>query len=243
VEQEYIPCNLCGADDTSPWLEGKAGCAVICNRCGLIYVNPRPKFEETQEHYNENYAEYFIQRAPSKLRRAGKILKGINKRKKPPGRFLDIGCNAGFILKTAADLGWEAFGVEPSAPAAEYARETYGLDVKNCILEEAGYKDGFFDVITTFNVIEHVSDPMGHFREIRRIMKDDGLLLIWTPNASHPKARRNRAGYFMLDHIEHLYYFHRSVMYDMLDRAGLRFAGLAGLNLKPGMKIYARKKL
>ncbi len=238
---KHVNCNLCGADDASPWMTGAAGSAVICNKCGLIYVNPRPPLEEVHEVYDEAYADNFISRSPAKLRRAARILKGISERKQPPGAFLDIGCNAGFIIKTAADLGWSAVGVEPSAAAARHARETFGLDVRNCFLEQAGFADRQFDVITTFNVIEHDENPLGHFKEIRRIMKDDGLLLIWTPNASHIQARLNPKKYFMLDHVEHLYYFHRKTMYEMLKAAGLRFDGLAGLNLKPGMKIYARK--
>jgi len=239
----YVRCNLCGADDTSPWLEGSAGKVVICNKCGLIYVNPRPPIEWVQEIYDEDYSSYFIKRAPKKLRRARRILKGIHKLTRPPGRLLDIGCSAGFFIQASKEAGWDVDGVEPSLSATTYAFQTYGLKIFNGLLEQAAFPARSFDVITSFNAIEHDEDPLNHLREICRILKDDGLVLIWTPDASHPWARCHRKKYFMVDRIEHLYYFHRKVLYRMLDAAGLRFAGLAGMNLKPGMKIYARKKV
>jgi len=103
-------------------------------------------------------------------------------------RLLDVGCSSGALLLVARDLGFQTAGVEPAGKAADTAR-SFGLDVYNGLLHEANYTDDGFDIVTMFEVVEHLIDPVTVVREIHRILKPGGVLLIGTGNAASWTAR------------------------------------------------------
>lgn len=238
-ELEYIDCDLCKTGD-SPELLVKGGSRLVkCNGCGLIYINPRPKQGSLKEKYAGDYSLGYIAKEASKRRRAKKIVRNIAKFKKG-GKFLDIGCSAGFILEAARDKGFEPYGVEISPCALKYAREELGLDVFGGYVEDAHFPDKTFDVITIYSVLEHVPRPTQFLREIERILKDDGLVEIWTPDIGHSKARRMGADW---PHIfsDHIWYFTLDTIGKVLNKAGLEIYKNQ-FTLKDGFKVYARKK-
>jgi 2-polyprenyl-3-methyl-5-hydroxy-6-metoxy-1,4-benzoquinol methylase len=97
-------------------------------------------------------------------------------------RLLDIGCSSGALLHVASNLGFNVTGVEPAEQAASTAKEA-GFEVYNGLLNEACYPDNTFDIITLYEVIEHLTDPLSLVREVYRILKPGGLFLIGTGNA------------------------------------------------------------
>lgn len=97
-------------------------------------------------------------------------------------RLLDVGCSSGALLAVASDLGFSVAGVEPASKAA-VAAQLAGFEVFSGFLHEANYPDKSFDVITLFEIVEHVGDPLVLIAECRRILKPGGVLVINTPNA------------------------------------------------------------
>lgn len=148
----YVSCDLCGGDDTEPLFIKDNQKVVKCKRCNLVYINPRPIEEILKETYNGDYSLGYIVKKASKRKRAKKIVKRIFRFKKE-GRFLDIGCSAGFILEAAREKGFETYGIETSPQALSYAREELKLKVLDVYLEDACFADNFFDVITMYNVL------------------------------------------------------------------------------------------
>jgi SAM-dependent methyltransferase len=117
---------------------------------------------------------------------------------------------------------WELHGVEINPYAAEIARDRYGLQVRIGTLIEAAYPAHFFDVITMWDVLEHLHQPLENLREIDRILKPDGLLILRVPNVSSWDAKlfkRSWAGY---DAPRHLYVFSPSTLEELLLKAGFR---------------------
>lgn len=104
------------------------------------------------------------------------------------GKLLDIGCATGKFLEMARSNGWDVYGVEISAYAANRARNR-GLNVHTGTLESASYDTGFFDIITAFDVLEHLVDPKGFLHEVRRILKPGGTFILLTPNAGAYRAK------------------------------------------------------
>ena len=143
------------------------------------------------------------------------------------GRVLDVGCATGFFLEVASDAGWEAHGVELSPFAAKVAQRKFGSRIFNGTLEQATFPDGYFDLVTLSDLIEHVPDPDGFLDEVRRILKPGGCVMVVTPNVqsvsallmgklwSHYKA-------------EHLLYFTPHTLRTLLERHGFTTMHVGG---------------
>lgn len=201
---------------------------VQCSHCGLVYQNPRPTPAEMDAHYPPEYAPYQSGRGP----RPGRLLQlaydyGMRKRgrfvtrHKQAGTLLDIGCATGVFLDAMRRQGhWELHGVEVNPDVAEVARRDHRLDVFAGTLEEAAYPDNHFDVVTLWDVLEHLHDPAATLREIHRILKDDGIVVIRVPNLASWDAQwfgRYWAGY---DAPRHLCVFSPQTLACMLAGAG-----------------------
>lgn len=126
-------------------------------------------------------------------RRLGHALRLLGPRQSPP-RLLDVGCSSGSLLAVAADLGFSVVGVEIASNAAQTAQHK-GFEVFPGSLHEAHFPDKSFDVITLIELIEHVRDPLVLLSECRRILKQDGIIVINTPNADSWTARFMREGW------------------------------------------------
>lgn len=137
----------------------------------------------------------------------------------PAGRMLDVGCGLGFLLSGVADE-WERHGVEVSAFAAGHAAR-YG-QIHQGLLEEAGYPDRHFDLVVIYHVIEHVADPLALLKEIRRILKPCGWLILGTPDFDSGAARRYGANYRLLHDVTHISLFSNESMHRFLRDHGFR---------------------
>lgn len=236
---ENINCPICEINDTLP-LYTKAGFKIVkCKICGLIYVNPQPSPKELKEEYKGNYSQGYIDKKESKQNRAKKILKGVCKYKRA-GNFLDVGCSAGFILEAARKRGFVVFGCEISPIALKFAREKLNLNIKAAFLNEANYPSDYFDVITMYNLLEHIPNQGPFLREVNRILKKDGIVEIWTPDMGHIKSKIKKERWASLIPPEHLFYFTKKTIKLLLEKNGLRIKKNR-FTLKDCLKIYVEK--
>jgi len=99
------------------------------------------------------------------------------------GRILDIGCATGYFLEAAQQEGYEPFGVEYSGWAARIAQDKFGTDnIFTGILEQSHWEQGSFDIITMFDLFEHVRHPAQMLSLTASLLKKDGLIMIMTPD-------------------------------------------------------------
>ncbi len=201
-----------------------------CEKCGLIYLNPRPTKEQLANYYPKDYLAHIpaIDDEPSLFlrlnRRYGlsRKCKAITARKRR-GRLLDVGCGTGNFAHEMEKLGgWEVMGLDTSQSAAHYARKRFGLEVYVGELEEACFPDQHFDVVTLWDVIEHLPDPKGSLAEIARILRTDGLLVIGTPNGDSIDARLFGPFWSHWDAPRHFYLFSPHTLKQMLSQVGFQ---------------------
>ncbi len=144
--------------------------------------------------------------------------------RRPPARLLEIGAAHGGFLRLATLAGFEATGIEMSPSIVEFARRTFDVDMCVGPLETAGYADASFDVAVAFDVLEHLHDPAATLREIRRVLRPAGILLIQTPEyPARGAAELVEAGDPFLVHLcapEHVYLFSASSLEKILARTG-----------------------
>lgn len=186
-----VKCNLCGSDNfkvlenvrISP-LGGESR-LVRCKKCGLAYLNPQ--HEEAEER--RFYASECFEKDPIEVWTTERLgifkhnLKLIKRRKKG-GRLLDLGCGMGQFIKIAKDDGFDVLGMDISKPAVEYARRNFGLEIIESTLKDAGLNGDSFDVVTAWNTIDQLSNPLGELKEIYRILKNGGIVAIRVPNVN-----------------------------------------------------------
>jgi len=121
------------------------------------------------------------------------------------GRLLDIGCGSGAFLAKMRELGWNVTGVEFDRKTVKVAREHFGLNIYEGTLEEADFFENEFDVLTMNHVIEHFYDPITTLKEVYRILKPGGKLVIITPNIESLGARLFGRAWLHWDPPRHLY--------------------------------------
>jgi SAM-dependent methyltransferase len=141
----------------------------------------------------------------------------------PPGRLLDVGCAEGYFLDAAAEVGWETYGVELSECAGSRALAK-GHRVLFGEVSDAGWADGFFQVITLWDVLEHLDEPQTALRKLSELLAPDGLLLVMTPDLSSTVARALGERWWSVVDM-HLHYFTPRTLTLLLRRCGLRPVG------------------
>lgn len=190
-------CLICNSKNFKAYLnfeEEKAN-FVRCQDCNLVFLNPQPSPKFLSRHYDEDYiyesedeintklAKLFhdelkpnLQLAEMKMDRIEEYT-GLDR-----GRILDVGCGVSLFLKEAQMRGWQIFGIEPSKPAVKFVKERLFIDITCRFFPDERLPDNFFDVVTLWEVLEHLSDPVNALREAYRILKPEGLLFLTTPN-------------------------------------------------------------
>jgi SAM-dependent methyltransferase len=124
------------------------------------------------------------------------------------GRLLDIGCGVGYFLEEAGALGWTPYGTEYGEHAVELARAK-GFHVVDAATSnaESWVEPGTFDVVTAFEVLEHVVDPALEVALIARALRPGGVFYCTTPNFAALSRRLLRSRWSVIDYPEHLNYF------------------------------------
>lgn len=131
----------------------------------------------------------------------------------PPGRILDLGCGLGYLL-SGLDNRWEKYGVEVSHYAAQHAKQ-YG-EIFIGELPDAHYPANNFDVVFMHHVIEHIASPETVIREVYRILRDEGRLVLGTPDFDSGVARRFGEKYRLLHDSTHVSLFTNDSMHRFL---------------------------
>jgi SAM-dependent methyltransferase len=135
--------------------------------------------------YDAYNAGYYSERITNKSKKhMMKYVKFL--RKGSSVKMLDVGCGQGFYVKQAIDQGIDAYGIDISRHALENALAEVKDRITFGSITEIPFADEEFDVVTAFDVIEHINpkDTLNMIWEIRRVLKPDGIIIITTPNSN-----------------------------------------------------------
>lgn len=240
---QWVRCDLCGQDNykilyPSTYTEKDfpdnlvnsfkyassdraRGNIVRCLNCGLVYMNPRDKdIPAIYESVDED--KYYLSSEEERKITSERDLKqlesliGSHKGR----RLLDVGCSYGFFLDVAKNHGWEVYGCELSKKQCQFASRkhprVYCQELKKCPFQE-----NFFDVITLFDVIEHLSSPSDFLESAYGVLKKNGTLVTVAPDLSSLPARV--MGKYWLNFARmHLYYFEPNTIRELYKKSGFQ---------------------
>jgi SAM-dependent methyltransferase len=160
------------------------------------------------------------------------------------GRVLDVGCGAGRFLWRLRSSGWEVSGLDISEAAAASARENYGVEVAVGTFPHEHFPADSFDVVTFWNSLEHMYDPVDVLASAAKVMPEGGKVYIAVPNFASYGAERFRENWFPLDLPRHLNHFTPESIAEALRRAGFELSWVRGLRRSSALRrsaVYARK--
>lgn len=253
----HVRCNLCGRDDwqvrfaTSiqesdlPDVRNfRCTCAgygshaqiVQCRHCGHVYANPRWVGDELLQAYAAVVDETYHQERAGRRKTFAKHLQALENVVGAANgrRLLDVGAYTGVFVEVAKDAGWKAEGIEPSAWAAKVAREN-GQLVHQGTLDTPELQGRSFDVITMWDVIEHLDDPSAEVGKILKLLEPGGIFAVHTMDIDSPIARVMGPRWpWLMD--MHVHYFSRRTMALLLEQNGFEniWVGAQGRYLSLG---------
>jgi 2-polyprenyl-3-methyl-5-hydroxy-6-metoxy-1,4-benzoquinol methylase len=141
-------------------------------------------------------------------------------KRQPPGRILDIGCGEGHFLAEMRKHGWEPIGLDRDPRKAAFARDVLTIEAHGRRFEDADFASEAFDAVTMWDSLEHLHHPRAALREIRRILKPEGYLLLRVPSLDSLDARLFGPYWAGLDPPRHLTVLSRKTLLRLLGEAG-----------------------
>jgi len=212
-----------------------------CTACSLIYVDPMPSNEELSLFYqNYHKTTQYTGKLDSKLRRAKKRIRLVKWRVKGR-RFVDVGCNVGFAVEAARRLGLESLGIDIDESSIRLGKSLFPeamLEIMS--VQELAASGSTFDLIYCSEVIEHLLNPVEFVEALSKILNNNGVLFLTTPDIDHFSLPEDILSWDGVRPPEHLLYFSKKSLNALLGGHGfgnVRFQ----FNLKPTLKVYARK--
>lgn len=219
-----VPCPACNGLETELYLDGddseidpksvgssrtllSHGRLLRCTSCGVAYRSFRPTPGQLSNLYRVADDATYEAEMPNRLRTARRHLRIIEKHVPFRGSVLDVGCASGAFLRLMRESGWRVTGVEPSLAQSRRATETLGSSatIQQCVLQEASLQGGF-DLVTMWDVLEHVTSPTEFLGLAAAQLRPGGYLVLNVPRIDSMAARLLGARWPVLL-AEHLCYF------------------------------------
>jgi dolichol-phosphate mannosyltransferase len=226
VDLEIIDCVWCENKNAEFFTHKNNHKIYKCNECKMLFVSPLPDLVEVydQDYFagageGFGYVDYDKDKEPM-IPTFNKYLDLLVGKKEPTDiTLLDVGAATGFFMSLAEARGFSTTGIEISDFAASLGRQKR-LNIITGDLLKAPFMNGYFDVVTMCDVLEHVTDPKAILLETKRILKPEGLLLINTPDAESVVARMFGKNWHLLVPPEHLHYFSPKNLSKFLEKIG-----------------------
>lgn len=210
-------CITCSNETLAPLgAEYSHAYLVRCMSCGLTFGKRVPTQAELAAHYNKYLRNNAI--SPVTIKRYEELLEQFEPYRKN-NKILDVGCGDGHFLAVAKTKGWEVYGTE-------YTDEAVTVCLKKGITIHKGHIQEFtlaanFDVITSFEVLEHINDGIEHVAKISSLIRSGGLLYFTTPNFNALSRRVLGGKWKIIEYPEHLCYYTPSTLHALMKMSGL----------------------
>lgn len=229
-------CPACGATVLKPMMacvdysvSKELFTIQVCESCTLRFTNPRPSLAEIGRYYEtEEYISHTDAAAPGLINRMYRRVRSYTLRRKraliesflPKGSMLDIGCGTGDFAGAMQKAGWQVVAVEPDVDAAALARGKNNIEV----YDEAWLRETEtqFDFISMWHVLEHVHGLEERFKQLGKLVRAGGFLVIAVPNPESVDAAHYGTAWAAWDVPRHLYHFPPQMLRERVEKEGFK---------------------
>jgi 2-polyprenyl-3-methyl-5-hydroxy-6-metoxy-1,4-benzoquinol methylase len=176
-----VKCGICANESKLVWKDRQYK-LYKCKNCETDFLHPLPLHPEKiydKNYFHKWYINYYLERKRYLIKLFSKIEKYV----KLKGKLLDVGCVIGILLEVAEEKGCEVYGQEVSSFASSYSTEK-GFNVHKVSLPETKLPENYFDIITIFDVLAHLKDPLSYLKSCKKLLKPGGFIIIKTPSYS-----------------------------------------------------------
>ena len=234
----YTRCPACNSLALKPVFDtldysvsGKSFSIWECTDCSLRFTQDVPDRNSIGQYYkSEDYISHtntskgFINRLyqivrKKTLRQKRKLICKISGKEK--GTLLDVGSGTGAFVNEMKQNGWDVTGLEPDEDARNVAKENFQCELKSTD-ELFDLSENDFDVITLWHVLEHVHDLQGYLQQFKKLLKQDGKLVIAVPNYTSFDASVYKEFWAAYDVPRHLYHFSPDSMKLLVAKNGMK---------------------
>ncbi len=190
-----------------------------CSDCHLMYSSRRPTPKALQDIYTQVEDNLYLQEEAGRLKTFGVAIDDLNRFCPKRGKLFEIGSYTGVYLEIAKKKGWDVEGAEFSAWARQIALQKRGLKLLASTDELPKEKNGTYDAVVLWDVIEHVSDPNALIKKAADLLKSGGVIGVSTMVLDSVSAKLMRKKYPFLMEM-HLLYFTRKTLEGILKNHG-----------------------
>ena len=207
-------CPACGHTGAQEWLRAsdrlhgrqEQYTLVRCPGCSLVWLSHPPKPEDMHLHYTDAYHKLISEGGQNSPQRWG-FRKTALTQHKQSGALLDLGCSSGSFLEFMRSEPWDLYGIEMSAEGARTAELSSGAQVFVGNILDAAFARETFDVITCFDVLEHLYEPWRVMAKVGEWLKPGGIFYVLVPNIDSAEARVFGTYWHGLELPRHLFHY------------------------------------
>jgi SAM-dependent methyltransferase len=227
------PCPICGEGSAREWLKGsdrfhgrnQKYTLLRCPGCSLVWLSQPPTPAEMYRHYTDAYLKLISAAGENSRGRWHDRVRTL-RRYQQSGTILDLGCSSGGFLAFFRGDSWKLYGVEMSADCAKRAELSTGAHVFVGDIGDAPFVSEFFDVITCFDVLEHLYEPLQIMSKVREWLKPGGIFYVQVPNIDSAEARVFQTYWHGLELPRHLFHYSPASLKFLAESVGLRQVSL-----------------
>ena len=218
MNNKHTSCIICKSENLKLLEEYESSHLCKCLSCGFVFAKKIPTTEELELHYKGYSRDDYL--SPITIKRYHELLDQFEKYRKT-NNILDVGCGIGYFLEKAKKRGWNVYGTEYTDEAIKIC-DTKGINMQKGVLLPSNYNLESFDIITSFEVIEHINNPTEELNNFHKLLRKGGITYVTTPNFNSIIRYRLKSAYNVICYPEHLSYYTPKTLKKVFTQSGFK---------------------
>jgi len=239
---KHKTCLVCGSTQFKALPAFTKDYLVKCANCGFVFCERIPTRQELDAEYSKYGRNDYL--SPVTITRYNELLDGMEPYRKT-NRLIDVGCGIGYFLEVAKQRGWDVYGTEFTDNAVDICRKK-GIKMQQGVFDPKNYEAGSFDIVTSFEVMEHINNPSIEVENFRKVLRVGGLVYLTTPNFNGLARNIAKSNWNIVHYPEHLSYYTPKTIARLMKAHGFKTkkiltTGVSVTRIKTSMKVSDQK--